>query len=36
MTQIPALNKALQEAGIDRVRAEMQKQIDVWMSAKKR
>ena len=36
MTQIPALNKALQEAGIDRIRAEMQKQIDVWMAAKKR
>jgi cation diffusion facilitator CzcD-associated flavoprotein CzcO len=36
MTQIPALNKALQAAGIDRIRAEMQKQIDVWMAAKKR
>lgn len=36
MAQIPALNKALREAGIDRIRAEMQKQLDAWMASKKR
>jgi putative aldouronate transport system substrate-binding protein len=35
-SQIPALNKALKEAGIDKVRAEMQQQIDAWLVAKKR
>jgi putative aldouronate transport system substrate-binding protein len=34
--QIPALNKALKEAGIDKIRAEMQRQIDAWLAAKKR
>lgn len=34
--QISALNKALKEAGIDKVKAEMQQQIDTWLAAKKR
>jgi putative aldouronate transport system substrate-binding protein len=32
---LPKLNKALKDAGIEKVRDEMQKQIDAWKAAKK-